>query len=91
MSAVANLFTANIPQFAEDSNNGQPYLVADMIVQAIAYVYPDGVLKCVDIEFLTWKGADVTKYVYECQPETWGRLKEATRSFYLTPSPNVAQ
>lgn len=90
MSAVATPFTANIPQYAEDSNNGQPYLVADMIVQAIAYVNADGSLKGVDIELLFWKGHDVTKYVYECQPDTWDRLKEATRSFYLTPTPNVA-
>jgi hypothetical protein len=87
MSAVAKPFTANMPQYAEDSNNGQPYLVADMIVQAIAYVNADGSLKGVDIEALAWKGADVTKYAYECQAETWDRLKEAARSFYLTPKP----
>lgn len=86
MSATAKPFTANIPHYAEDSNNGQPYLVADMIVLAIAYTMPDGSLKGVDVEGLYWKDHDVTNYVYQCQPETWERFKEAARAFYLTPA-----
>lgn len=82
-------FTANIPQYAEDLNNGQAHLIADMIVEAIAYTGNDGAIMAADINSLTWKGTDVTKYVYECQPDTWEQLKEAARSFYLTPSQNV--
>jgi hypothetical protein len=87
MPAVAVPFTANIPHYAQDANTGDLYLVSDIIVQAIAYVYPDGSLKGVDIEALTWKGNNVTSYVYECLPGTWDRLKEATRAFYLTTKP----
>jgi hypothetical protein len=79
-------FVANIPQYAEDLNNGQAHLIADMIVQAMAYTAEDGAIMTADILSLTWKGKDVTNYVYECQPETWDRLKDAAKAHYLTPT-----
>lgn len=79
-------FVANIPQFAEDLNNGQSHLIADMIVEAIAYTGDDGAIMAADINTITWKGTDVTKYIYECQPETWERLQEAAKAHYLTPT-----
>jgi hypothetical protein len=79
-------FVANIPQYTEDPNNGQPYLVADMTVQAIAYTGDDGAIMAADINVLTWKGKDVTSYVYECQPDTWERLKDAAKAHYPTPA-----
>jgi hypothetical protein len=79
-------FVANIPQHAEDLNTGQSHLIADMIVEAIAYTDNNGAIMAADILTLTWKGADVTKYVIECQPETWERLQEAAKAHYLTPT-----
>lgn len=79
-------FVANIPKYDEDPNNGQPYLVADMIVEAIAYTDENGAIMAADINSLTWKGTDVTKYVYECQPDTWEYLKKEAQARYLTPT-----
>lgn len=79
-------FVANIPKYDEDPNNGQPYLVADMIVEAIAYTDERGAAQSVDINSLTWKGTDVTKYVYECQPDTWEYMKQEALARYLTPN-----
>ena len=75
-------FITNIPQYSEDLNNGQVHLVGNMIVGAIAYT---GTVTTVDVISITWKGTDVTKYVYECQPETWDRIKETAKANYLTP------
>lgn len=79
-------FVANIPKYDEGPNNGQPYLVADMIVEAIAYTDERGATQSVDINSLTWKGTDVTKYVYECQPDTWEYMKQEALARYLTPN-----
>jgi hypothetical protein len=74
-------FVANIPQYAQDANNGQLYLVDDIHVDAIAHT---GAVMTVDILSLTWKGKDVTNYVYECLPGTWDRIKYAAKAYYLT-------
>jgi hypothetical protein len=79
-------FVANIPKYAEDLNSGRDYLVADMIVEAIAYTDENGAAQAADINTLTWKGTDVTKYVYECQPDTWDYLKQEALARYLTPN-----
>jgi hypothetical protein len=79
-------FVANIPQYAEDLNNGQAHLVGDMIVQAMAWTDDDGRIMAADILSLTWKGKDVTNYVNDCQVETWDRLKDAAKAYYLTPT-----
>jgi hypothetical protein len=87
MSSTAKLFTVNIPQYTQDPNNGQDHLIADMEVEAVAYINSDGSVKGIDIEVLTWKGTNVTFYVYECQPETWDKIKEAARAYFTALPP----
>jgi hypothetical protein len=77
-------FVAKIPHYAEDANNGQLYLVDDIVVEAIAYTDDRGAIMTADILTLKWKGADVTQYVRECLPGTWDRLQEAAMAHYLT-------
>jgi hypothetical protein len=89
MPTTAKAFTAKVPHHAEDANTGQIYLVDDIVVQAIAYINADGSLKDVDMELLLWKGNNVTQYIYECQPGTWDRIKDAVWVFYLTTNCHV--
>lgn len=75
-------FVAKIPHYFKDLNNDQARIVADMIVEAIAYTGDDGTIISVDINVLTWKGVNVTTYIYECQPYTWERLKDSAKVHY---------
>jgi hypothetical protein len=79
-------FVANVPKYDEDPNNGQPYLVADIIVEAIAYTDERGAAQSVDINSLTCNGTDVTEYVYECHPDIWEYMKQEALARYLTPN-----
>lgn len=68
---------------------GEDYLVADMVVKVVAYTNEIGAAQSVDINSLIWKGTDVTKYIYECQPDTWEYMKQEAMNQYNVIHANV--
>jgi len=76
-------FSFVIPQTGIDPNNDRPYLIGDLQINAVAYLFRrDGTLRTIDIISVTWQNEIVTAYIRTFQPYEWQQLEFAAENHY---------
>lgn len=92
MGKFSKKFSFSIPQNYTDPISQKVTPVGTLNVDAIGYKHTDGSFRSVDINTITWCGAqdsaDITTYLSACDPDKWDELMAAAennfKNLYVT-------